>query len=112
RLLPFAIVVTDNNRLCIPALFIQTPAKLEVQEGGSFTVKCNYSIQYQPYFWYHQLPGEPPTLILSISSQGSEDNKDFVPKYLENGKESQLNRPTAQLQGSGIYFCAVGDTVM
>uniref|UniRef100_A0A8C6VNW5 Ig-like domain-containing protein n=1 Tax=Naja naja TaxID=35670 RepID=A0A8C6VNW5_NAJNA len=91
----------------LDAQVIQTPAELEVQDGDSFTVKCNYSTQYQPYYWYHQLPGAPPSLILSISSQEDQNSKGFVAKYLENGKESQLHRPKAQFQDSGSYFCAV-----
>ncbi|KAG8140859.1 hypothetical protein E2320_003511, partial [Naja naja] len=90
----------------LDAQVIQTPAELEVQDGDSFTVKCNYSTQYQPYYWYHQLPGAPPSLILSISSQEDQNSKGFVAKYLENGKESQLHRPKAQFQDSGSYFCA------
>ncbi|KAG8140860.1 putative T-cell receptor alpha chain V region 2B4 protein [Naja naja] len=96
----------------LDAQVTQTPEILEVQEGGSFTLKCKYSSQYRPYFWYYQLPGVPPSLILSISSQGSKENKGFVPKYLDKGKESQLDRLTAQLQDSGNYFCAVEDTVV
>ncbi|KAG8140851.1 hypothetical protein E2320_003510, partial [Naja naja] len=89
------------------AQIFQTPAKLEVQEGSSFILKCNCSMQYRTYFWYHQLPGEPPSLTLSISSQEDHNSKGFVTKYLEKGKESQLHRPKAQFQDSGSYFCAV-----
>ncbi|XP_060540986.1 uncharacterized protein LOC132709946 [Pantherophis guttatus] len=96
----------------LDAQVIQAPAKLKVQEGGSFTLKCNSSIQYQPYFWYQQLPGTPPSLILYIHSQGSQNDKGFVAKYLEKGEESHLHRRTAQLRDSGSYFCAVQDTVV
>uniref|UniRef100_A0A670Z4X2 Ig-like domain-containing protein n=1 Tax=Pseudonaja textilis TaxID=8673 RepID=A0A670Z4X2_PSETE len=89
------------------AQIFQTPAKLEVQEGSSFILMCNYSMQYRTYFWYHQRPGEPPSLTLSISSQEDQNSKGFVAKYLENGKESHLHRPKAQFQDSGSYFCAV-----
>uniref|UniRef100_A0A8C6VP13 Ig-like domain-containing protein n=1 Tax=Naja naja TaxID=35670 RepID=A0A8C6VP13_NAJNA len=87
----------------LDAQVTQTPEILEVQEGGSFTLKCKYSSQYRPYFWYYQLPGVPPSLILSISSQGSKENKGFVPKYLDKGKESQLD--PIQLDDSAVYFC-------
>uniref|UniRef100_A0A670ZKD4 Ig-like domain-containing protein n=1 Tax=Pseudonaja textilis TaxID=8673 RepID=A0A670ZKD4_PSETE len=76
----------------LDAQVIQTPSKLEVQEGFFFNLKCNYSSQYQSYFWYHQVPGEPPSVILLISSEG---------------RESQLHRPSAQFQDSGNYFCAL-----
>uniref|UniRef100_A0A670YZJ9 Immunoglobulin V-set domain-containing protein n=1 Tax=Pseudonaja textilis TaxID=8673 RepID=A0A670YZJ9_PSETE len=69
--------------LCsLDAQVIQIPEKLEVQEGASFTLKCNYSSQYQSYFWYNQVPGEALSLILSISSEGSEKNKGFVAKTI------------------------------
>uniref|UniRef100_A0A670ZK25 Ig-like domain-containing protein n=1 Tax=Pseudonaja textilis TaxID=8673 RepID=A0A670ZK25_PSETE len=91
----------------LDAQVIQTPSKLEVQEGFFFNLKCNYSSQYQSYLWYHQVPGELPTLILSISSEGSEEIKGFVARYLDKGKESQLHCPAAQFQDSGNYFCAL-----
>ncbi|KAK9398001.1 hypothetical protein NXF25_021362 [Crotalus adamanteus] len=85
----------------------QTPENLEVQEGNPFTLKCNYSSQYRPYFWYHQLPGAQPSLILSVDSVGSTSKKPFVAEYLENGKESHLRSSRSQLQDSGNYLCAV-----
>ncbi|KAL7977642.1 hypothetical protein Chor_009591 [Crotalus horridus] len=110
RIIALLLAISTVPRL--DAQIIQTPETLEVQEGSLFTLKCNYSSQYQPYFWYHQLPGEHLSLILFISSQESQNNKGFMAKYLKNGKESQLHRPTAQLQDSGNYFCAVQDTVI
>uniref|UniRef100_A0A8C5RBC9 Ig-like domain-containing protein n=1 Tax=Laticauda laticaudata TaxID=8630 RepID=A0A8C5RBC9_LATLA len=98
--LQFSLIFMD-------AQIFQTPAKLEVQEGSPFILECNYSMQYQTYFWYHQLPGKSPSLILSIYSQEDQNSKSFVAKYLENGKETQLHCPKAQFQDSGSYFCAV-----
>ncbi|KAM6451645.1 T cell receptor alpha chain MC.7.G5-like isoform 1-T1 [Liasis olivaceus] len=85
----------------------QTPQDLDVQEGGPFSLKCSYSAQYRPYFWYHQRPGAQPQLILSISSQGNISKNGFMADYRQNGKESNLFRSRAQLQDVGSYFCAV-----
>ncbi|XP_042329806.1 uncharacterized protein LOC121933880 [Sceloporus undulatus] len=85
----------------------QTPAFKEVREGDLFTISCAYSSEFRTYFWYQQLPGKAPSLLLSITTGKNVTEKNFTAEYLEKGKQSLLHLSSSQLQYSGTYFCAV-----
>ncbi|KAH0626240.1 hypothetical protein JD844_001085 [Phrynosoma platyrhinos] len=85
----------------------QTPAFKEVREGDLFTISCAYSNVLWTYFWYRQLPGKAPSLLLSIATAKNVTEKNFTAEYLEKEKQSLLHLSNSQLQDSGTYFCAV-----
>uniref|UniRef100_A0A803TFC9 Ig-like domain-containing protein n=1 Tax=Anolis carolinensis TaxID=28377 RepID=A0A803TFC9_ANOCA len=88
------------------------PASKQVWEGNRFTISCEYATQFSTYFWYKQLPGKAPSLLLYITSAKNETADHFTAEYLDKGKKSVLHLSSAQLEDSGTYFCAVRGTVM
>ncbi|XDC57007.1 hypothetical protein R6Z07M_008189 [Ovis aries] len=83
----------------------QSPPALSLQEGASYTLRCNFSNFPQSVNWYLQNPGGRiihPFYIPSGTKQNGGLNATTVPK----DGHSLLHISSSQTTDSGTYFCA------
>ncbi|OCT56314.1 hypothetical protein XELAEV_18000284mg [Xenopus laevis] len=88
----------------------QTQQPQSILQGTSVYLECSYKISTSAnVFWYIQYPEQAPELLLS--SLINEENKGFSAEHKRSETSFHLKKEKAELQDSGVYFCAVGDTV-
>ena len=84
----------------------QSPPALSLQEGVSYTLRCNFSTFPQSVNWYFQNPEGYIIHLFYIPSGTKQDgrlNATTVPKE----RRSSLHISSSQTTDSGTYFCAV-----
>ncbi|KAE8633674.1 hypothetical protein XENTR_v10002012, partial [Xenopus tropicalis] len=88
---------------------VQQPvSQPSVLQGMEVQLNCTYSgADY--LFWYVQNPDKP--LEMLVSNYGFKTNKGFTSKEESSMSTFNLHKETAELSDSGVYFCAVRDTV-
>ncbi|CAI5762946.1 T-cell receptor alpha chain V region 2B4 [Podarcis lilfordi] len=100
----------------------QEPPFASSSQGGRQEFKCSLSGSSSNYhfFWYHQLPGKKelqPIGTLYYHGDQLQEISDHNPKdwlngkWLEKGKNMSLVLQGLQPSDTGLYLCAVRDTV-
>ncbi|OCU01430.1 T cell receptor alpha variable 16 [Xenopus laevis] len=88
----------------------QTQQPQSILQGTSVYLECTYKISTSAnVFWYVQYPGQAPEMLLS--SLLNEEKKGFSAEHKKSETSFHLKKDKAELQDSGVYFCAVSDTV-
>ncbi|KAB0340518.1 hypothetical protein FD754_023063 [Muntiacus muntjak] len=83
----------------------QSPPALSLQEGASYTLRCNFSTSSQSVNWYLQNPGGRLIHLSSVHSGTKQDGRlkaTTVPAERRSSLHISSLRPT----DSGTYFCA------
>ncbi|KAB0337135.1 hypothetical protein FD754_025344, partial [Muntiacus muntjak] len=83
----------------------QSPPALSLQEGASYTLRCNFSTSPQSVNWYLQNPGGHLIHLFYIPSGTKQDGRlkaTTVPAERRSSLHISSPRPT----DSGTYFCA------
>ncbi|KAG8455491.1 hypothetical protein GDO86_001612, partial [Hymenochirus boettgeri] len=90
----------------------QTQQTQSILQGETMFLECTYQISTSPYlFWYVQYPGEGLQMLINSLAQGEENG--FSAKHQKSKTSFHLNKDKAELQDTGVYFCAVSsDTVI
>ncbi|OCT56318.1 hypothetical protein XELAEV_18000288mg [Xenopus laevis] len=79
-----------------------------VLQGMEVQLNCTYSSALYLY-WYVQYPNKP--LELLVSNYGDKFKNAFTSKEDKADSTYNLHKEAAELSDSGMYFCAVSDTV-
>ncbi|OCU01427.1 hypothetical protein XELAEV_18007216mg [Xenopus laevis] len=88
---------------------VQQPlSQQSVLQGMEVQLNCTYS-SADFLFWYVQYPGQAPEMLLS--SLLNEEKKGFSAEHKKSETSFHLKKDKAELQDSGVYFCAASDTV-
>ena len=84
----------------------QSPPALSLQEGASYTLRCNFSTYSQSVNWYLQKPGGHIIHLFYIPSGTKKDGRLNATTVPKEGRSS-LHISSSQTTDSGTYFCAV-----
>jgi hypothetical protein len=84
----------------------QSPPALSLQEGASYTLRCNFSTYSQSVNWYLQKPGGHIIHLFHIPSGTKQDGRLHATTVPKEGRSS-LHISSSQTTDSGTYFCAV-----
>nr|DBA22601.1 TPA: hypothetical protein GDO54_013618 [Pyxicephalus adspersus] len=88
----------------------QTLAQQLIPEKEPVLLKCTYKTSGTPYpFWYVQYPGHAPTMLLNDLTQKS--HKGFSGTHEQKNSSYNMVKGQVEITDSGVYFCAVSDTV-
>ncbi|KAJ1196135.1 hypothetical protein NDU88_000011, partial [Pleurodeles waltl] len=88
----------------------QSPEKLSVSEGSPLFINCTYKALGTAYlFWYFQLPGEVPRMLLNEYGQG--EQRGFSATHNNKETSFHLRKKSSEVGDSGLYLCAVRDTL-
>ncbi|KAE8633678.1 hypothetical protein XENTR_v10002016 [Xenopus tropicalis] len=80
-----------------------------VPQGEPVQLNCTYKTSGTPYlYWYVQYLHKAPEML--TYNYAKEVKRGFTAK-LENSDTYNLYKEAAELSDSGVYFCAVSDTV-
>ncbi|KAE8633679.1 hypothetical protein XENTR_v10002017 [Xenopus tropicalis] len=80
-----------------------------VPQGEAVQLNCKYKTSGANYlYWYVQYPDK--ALEMLLYNFGDKIKNGFTAK-VENSATYNLYKEAAELSDSGVYFCAVGDTV-
>ncbi|XP_053117244.1 olfactory receptor 6X1-like [Hemicordylus capensis] len=83
----------------------QSPPLLEVSEGQNTTLTC--SVSMSDLYWYQQLPGEKPTMLMHVFGSGRKhEGKHFMGQFYSQKREGYLYIIDAQLEQGANYLCA------
>ncbi|KAK2826650.1 hypothetical protein Q5P01_020864 [Channa striata] len=95
----------------------QTPL-LWRDEGQSATMNCSHTkdVSYFQMYWYRQLPGETMRqIVLTTTTPPHKYEGDFTedkfPATKKDAQTGSLTVKTLQPGDSGVYFCAVPQTL-
>uniref|UniRef100_A0A671DIQ2 Ig-like domain-containing protein n=1 Tax=Rhinolophus ferrumequinum TaxID=59479 RepID=A0A671DIQ2_RHIFE len=92
----------------------QPDGHITVSEGTSLELRCNYTYGGSvSLFWYVQYPSQNLQLLLKYFSGNTLVNgiKDFQAEFKKSESTFHLRKSSAHWSDSGVYFCAVSDTV-
>lgn len=92
----------------------QPDSLISVSEGDSLELRCKYEYGSTPYlFWYVQYPNEGLQLLLKYYSGHTlvKGIKDFVAEFRKDESSFNLQKSSARLNDSAVYFCVLSDTV-
>ena len=84
----------------------QSPPALSLQEGVSYTLRCNFSTFPQSVNWYFQNP-EGYIIHLFYIPSGTKQNGRLKATTIPTERRSSLHISSSQTTDSGTYFCAV-----
>ena len=84
----------------------QSPPALSLQEGASYTLRCNFSSSSQSVNWYLQNPGGRSILLFSVPSGTKQDGR-LKATTVPAERRSSLHISSPRTTDSGTYFCAV-----
>ncbi|KAG9486992.1 hypothetical protein GDO78_007061, partial [Eleutherodactylus coqui] len=88
----------------------QTSAPQLVLQGARVVLECTYTYTGSPYlYWYVQHPGKAPLLL--VNSIGQKEHNGFSAEHDQKTSSFHMEKAQAELTDSGLYFCAVSDTV-
>ncbi|KAG9465421.1 hypothetical protein GDO78_018365, partial [Eleutherodactylus coqui] len=88
----------------------QTSAPRLVLQGARVVLECTYTYTGSPYlYWYVQHPGKAPLLL--VNSIGQKEHNGFSAEHDQKNASFHMGKAKAELTDSGLYFCAVSDTV-
>ncbi|KAE8633684.1 hypothetical protein XENTR_v10002021, partial [Xenopus tropicalis] len=85
----------------------QTQQPQSIFQGDSIYLECTSTADF--FFWYVQYPGQGPEMLLS--SLQKEEKKGFSAEHKRSEKSFHLKKDKVEVRDSGVYFCAVSDTV-
>uniref|UniRef100_A0A2I3S1L1 Ig-like domain-containing protein n=1 Tax=Pan troglodytes TaxID=9598 RepID=A0A2I3S1L1_PANTR len=86
----------------------QNSGPLSVPEGAIVSLNCTYSDRRsQSFFWYRQYSGKSPELIMSIYSNGDEEDGKFTAQLNKASQYVSLLIRDSQPSDSATYLCAV-----
>ncbi|OCT56316.1 hypothetical protein XELAEV_18000286mg [Xenopus laevis] len=78
-------------------------------QGEAVQLNCTYKTSGTPYlYWYVQYLHKAPEML--TYNYAKEGKRGFTAK-VENSDTYNLHKEAAELTDSGVYFCAVSDTV-
>ncbi|KAG9461226.1 hypothetical protein GDO78_017614, partial [Eleutherodactylus coqui] len=81
-----------------------------VPSGQPILLECTYKISVPPnVFWYVQYPGKEPLML--VNDQAQKTNKGFLMIHHQDKTAFNLKKDNVEVADSGVYFCAVSDTV-
>ena len=91
----------------------QTEGLVTLTEGLPVTLNCTYQTTYTPYlFWYVQYLNKAPQLLLWSSTDNKRtEHQGFQATFHKGSSSFHLQKPSAQLSDSALYYCALSDTV-
>uniref|UniRef100_F7GDJ7 Ig-like domain-containing protein n=1 Tax=Ornithorhynchus anatinus TaxID=9258 RepID=F7GDJ7_ORNAN len=93
----------------------QTEGSIALVEGKELFLNCTYvtSASLPNLFWYIQLPGEGPQLLLKHTSgkEQEETGNDFYAKLNTTEKSFHLRKQAITVGDSAMYYCAVSQNV-
>ena len=84
----------------------QSPPDLSLQEGASYTLRCNFSTYSQSVTWYLQNSGGHLIQLFYIPSGTKQDGR-LMATTVPKERHSSLHISSSQTTDSGTYFCAV-----
>ncbi|KAG9463697.1 hypothetical protein GDO78_021270, partial [Eleutherodactylus coqui] len=88
----------------------QTWTWQNVPSGQPMLLECTFTVSVTAYvFWYVQYPGKEPLML--VNDQTQKTNKGFSVIHEKEKKASNLQKKNVEVADSGVYFCAVRDTV-
>uniref|UniRef100_A0A2K5BYI9 T cell receptor alpha variable 12-2 n=1 Tax=Aotus nancymaae TaxID=37293 RepID=A0A2K5BYI9_AOTNA len=86
----------------------QNSGPLNVPEGVIASLNCTYSDRgSQSFYWYRQYSGKSPELLMSIYSNGDEEDGRFTAQLNRASQHVSLLIRDSQLSDSATYLCAV-----
>ena len=83
----------------------QSPPALSLQEGASYTLRCNFSTFTQSVNWYLQNPGGRLIHLFYIPS-GTKQEGRLKATTVPAERRSSLHISSSRTTEAGIYFCA------
>ncbi|KAB0341540.1 hypothetical protein FD754_018466 [Muntiacus muntjak] len=83
----------------------QSPAALSLQEGASYTLRCNFSASVTSVHWYLQKPSGRLIHLFYIPSGTKQDGR-LKATTVPAERRSSLHISSPRTTDSGIYFCA------
>lgn len=92
----------------------QTEGLLTLTEGLPVMLNCTYQTTYLNtfLFWYVQYLNEAPRLLLRSSTDNKRtEHQGFHATLHKSNSSFHLQKSSAQLSDSALYYCAVSDTV-
>ncbi|OCU01457.1 hypothetical protein XELAEV_18007248mg [Xenopus laevis] len=87
------------------------PTMEEVFAGANLTLQCKHpSITTSDYIhWYKQTPDQQPKFLIRALKDTTSDLLTII--FSKDRKSSELHIQNVKAEESGVYLCAVSDTV-
>uniref|UniRef100_A0A8C6GR98 Ig-like domain-containing protein n=1 Tax=Mus spicilegus TaxID=10103 RepID=A0A8C6GR98_MUSSI len=92
----------------------QTEGLITLTEGLPVMLNCTYQTIYSNafLFWYVHYLNESPRLLLRSSTDNKRtEHQGFYATLHKSSSSFHLQKSSAQLSDSALYFCALSDTV-
>ena len=92
----------------------QTEGLVTVTEGLPVMLNCTYQTTYLTiaFFWYVQYLNEAPQVLLkSFTDNKRTEHQGFHATLHKSSSSFHLQKSSAQLSDSALYYCALSDTV-
>ena len=91
----------------------QTEGLVTLTKGLPVMLNCTYQTTYSPFlFWYVQHLNEAPKLLLkSFTDNKRPEHQGFHATLHKSSSSFHLQKSSAQLSDSALYYSALSDTV-
>ncbi|CAI9614674.1 unnamed protein product [Staurois parvus] len=84
---------------------------LLLSEGDPLHINCTFKVSGTPYlYWYTHYHSRAPEMLLY--NFGLKENRGFTAQHDKEKSTFHLTKAKAELSDSGVYYCAVSDTVI